>query len=218
MHAFRYIGWADSPLTPKGEKEALEAGQILQKLGLNDRDLVYTSYLRRAIKTAWLALQQTNQEHLACEATYLLNERMYGLCGLNYEEAVAKHGKEQVDSWGKSIDDRAPPVPKGSELDPGIKARYKFLGDAVPQTESLRDAMKRADEFWDSTLEPALRAGKKVMVVSHANLMRCLMRRIDDIPDEKVWSFEVPRAIPVSYSFDQNLKPLRSARPGKGKE
>lgn len=215
--AGRYIGWTDVPLTPRGEGEARQAGQVLRSLGTKV-DVVYTSYLKRAIKTAWLALEEMDQLYVPCAATWELNERMYGLAGRTEAEAVAEFGRARVDQWAASFDEAPPPVAEGGPTDPATDTRkYASLGHAPPRTESLKDTMARASGYWEGVVKPELAEVHRAtgqpataMVVSHANTIRALMAHIDGLMPESVWDFGVPRALPLAYQFDGDFRPLPS--------
>ncbi|KAM3567289.1 hypothetical protein VYU27_010563, partial [Nannochloropsis oceanica] len=225
----RYIGWTDVPLTEKGEEEAREAGRVLKEHGIVPVH-VYTSYLKRAIKTAWIALLSSQLTYLPSTATGELNERMWGLAGLTPEEAYGKYTEETVKQWAKSLSLAPPPVEPGSEVDPQREERYRGEwrggereGGWPPRTESFVDTQRRAVGYWRRVMRPymeerrrrrdggRIKGGVTVLVVSHANLIRSFMAHLDDVRDaEDVWSFEVPRAVPIVYHFDRHFRPLRT--------
>jgi 2,3-bisphosphoglycerate-dependent phosphoglycerate mutase len=98
----RFTGWADVDLTDKGREEARKAGDLLKAEGYSF-DVAYTSVLKRAIRTLWIALDQMDQMWLPVVHAWRLNERHYGdLQGLNKSETAAKFGEEQVLIWRRA--------------------------------------------------------------------------------------------------------------------
>ena len=65
----------DAPLAPEGITEAKEAGRLLKAHGF-EFDVVYTSWLSRAIDTAWLVLDEMDCLWLPIIKSWRLNERM----------------------------------------------------------------------------------------------------------------------------------------------
>ncbi|CAM9299955.1 unnamed protein product [Ectocarpus sp. 13 AM-2016] len=213
--ANRFIGWTDAELTEEGEIEARVAGQLLLSQEF-EFDVVYTSMLKRAIKTAWVVLDELNQQHVPVTTDWHLNERCYGaLVGREKKECVRSFGAEQVKIWRRSWDIPPPPIDKSSKLWPGNNPRYKFLmkdGESqVPRHESLKDVMSRSSAYWDEVIAPAIRAGKRVCVCGHENNLRSLLKYIDGISNADIMHVELPRAVPLVYYLDEDLRPVRLA-------
>ncbi|CAB1119401.1 unnamed protein product [Ectocarpus sp. CCAP 1310/34] len=213
--ANRFIGWTDAELTEEGEIEARVAGQLLLSQEF-EFDVVYTSMLKRAIKTAWVVLDELNQQHVPVTADWHLNERCYGaLVGREKKECVRSFGAEQVKIWRRSWDIPPPPIDKSSKLWPGNNPRYKFLmknGESqVPVHESLKDVMSRSSAYWDEVIAPAIRSGKRVCVCGHENNLRSLLKYIDGISNADIMHVEIPRAVPLVYYLDEDLRPVRLA-------
>lgn len=213
--ANRFIGWTDTELTEEGEIEARVAGQLLLSQGF-EFDIVYTSMLKRAIKTAWVVLDELNQQHVPLTTDWHLNERCYGaLVGREKKECVRVFGAEQVKTWRRSWDVPPPPIDKSSKLWPGNNPKYKFLSkdgeSLVPLHESLKDVMARSSLYWEEVIAPAIRSGKRVCICGHENNLRSLLKYVDGISNEDIMHVELPRAVPLVFYLDEDLRPVRLA-------
>jgi 2,3-bisphosphoglycerate-dependent phosphoglycerate mutase len=206
----RFTGWTDVDLSPKGRKEALEAGQILKEQGYVF-DVAYTSVLKRAIRTLWIILDEMDLMWIPVHRSWRLNERHYGaLQGLNKAETSAKYGEEQVFIWRRSFDIQPPALTPDDERFPGRDPRYRDLGTGdVPLTESLKDTIARFMPYWHETLAPALKSGQKVIIAAHGNSLRALVKYLDNIPDTEIVKLNIPTGIPLVYELDADLKPLQ---------
>jgi 2,3-bisphosphoglycerate-dependent phosphoglycerate mutase len=202
----RFTGWWDVDLTEQGVAEATAAGVLMKEKGL-DFDLCFTSFQSRAIKTLHLALEAMGRLWLPEEKSWKLNERHYGgLTGLNKAETAAKHGEEQVKIWRRSFD-VPPPLPEeGSPWDLAKDERYH--GVPIPQTESLKDTIARVLPYWEETIAPELKAGKRVLIAAHGNSLRALVKHLSGIPDEEIVSLEIPTGQPIVYELDDQLNAL----------
>lgn len=210
----RFIGWTDTPLTDDGVLEARVAGQMLQKSGILF-DEVHTSLLRRSIRTCNLVLMEMGQEYIPVHKNWRLNERNYGnLVGKNKKEVVKQHGKDQVKRWRRSWDEPPPPMEDDHKYNPARDPRYRLMLDHIPKSESLKCTRERSSVYWDDCIEPALHAGKTVLVVGHENNLRSLIMRLEGIPEEDIINLCLPRAVPLAYRLDENLKPM-ARRDGK---
>jgi 2,3-bisphosphoglycerate-dependent phosphoglycerate mutase len=203
----RFTGWTDVDLSQQGINEARAAGRLLKSEGY-DFDVAYTSMLKRALRTLWIALDELDRMWLPVEKSWRLNERHYGaLQGLNKAEMAAKYGEAQVLAWRRSYDT---PPPALTPDDPRYEGRdRRYAGVEVPLTESLKDTVARAVPYWQSSIAPALRAGKRVLVAAHGNSMRALVKHLDGISDEAIVKLNIPTGIPLVYELDESLKPLR---------
>jgi 2,3-bisphosphoglycerate-dependent phosphoglycerate mutase len=203
----RFTGWTDVDLSPQGITEARAAGRLLKTEGY-DFDVAYTSVLKRALRTLWIALDELDRMWLPVEKSWRLNERHYGaLQGLNKAEMAAKYGEAQVLAWRRSYDTPPPPLTPDDPRYEGSDRRY--AGVDVPLTESLKDTVARAVPYWQSSIAPALRAGKRVLVAAHGNSMRALVKHLDGISDEAIVKLNIPTGVPLVYELDESLKPLR---------
>ena len=206
----RFTGWTDVDLTEQGIREARAAGRLLKELGYGF-DLTYTSVLKRAVRTLWLTLDELDAMWLPVVHTWRLNERHYGaLQGLNKAETAAKFGDEQVHIWRRSYDIPPPPLDETHRQELAADPRYARLKPhELPLTECLKDTIDRVLPFWHESLAPAIKAGKRTLVVSHGNSMRAIMKYLENISDEDITGLNIPNGIPLVYELDADLKPLQ---------
>ena len=206
----RFTGWTDVDLSAKGREEAKAAGQLLKSEGYTF-DQAFTSVLKRAIRTLWLALDEMDLLWLPVERSWRLNERHYGaLQGLNKAETAAKFGDDQVKVWRRSYDIPPPPLDPSDERFPGRDPRYKDVSPSdLPVTECLKDTVARFLPYWHERIGPAIKAGKRVVVAAHGNSLRALVKYLDNISDQEIVELNIPTGIPLVYELDANLRPLK---------
>jgi 2,3-bisphosphoglycerate-dependent phosphoglycerate mutase len=206
-----FTGWTDVDLTEQGESEAREAGRILRKEGYNF-SIVYTSVLKRAIRTANILLDEMDLSWLPVVRSWRLNERHYGgLQGLDKAETAAKYGEEQVLIWRRSYSTPPPALEAGDKRLPENDPRYAKLGSsALPRTECLADTVARFLPLWEDVIAPALHSGEQPIVVAHGNSIRALLKFLDGISDEDILKVNIPTGMPLVYELDSHLKPQRS--------
>jgi 2,3-bisphosphoglycerate-dependent phosphoglycerate mutase len=207
----RFTGWTDVDLSPKGIEEARASGrQMLQDGYLFD--VAYTSVLKRAIRTLWLALDEMDLMWIPVYNSWRLNERHYGrLQGLNKLETVEQHGEEQVKIWRRSYDIPPPPLSPDDPRAPHQDPRYKNLrpGEA-PLTECLKDTVDRVLPYWNETIVPAIQSGQRVLIASHGNSLRALVKYLDKISEADIVGLNIPTGIPLVYELNDDLTPIRS--------
>lgn len=205
-----FTGWTDVDLSEKGVVEAHTSGKTLREEGYVF-DVAYTSVLKRAIRTLWIALAELDQMWIPVYRSWRLNERHYGaLQGLNKAETAAKFGNEQVHIWRRSYDVRPPALEKSDLRWPGHDPRYQSLdADDIPAAECLKDTVARFLPYWHETIAPAVRAGQRVLIAAHGNSLRALVKYLDDIPEDVIPGLNIPTGIPLIYELDDDLKPLR---------
>ena len=206
----RFTGWTDVDLTEKGVREAKSAGQVLKQAGFTF-DVAYTSVLKRAIRTLWLALDDMDMMWLPVKNDWRLNERHYGaLQGLDKGETAAKYGDAQVLVWRRSYDTPPPPLAADDERTSFADPRYAGVPpDSIPLTECLKDTVARVMPVWDEEIAPAIRAGKKILISAHGNSLRALIKMLDGISDEDIVGLNIPNGQPLVYELDADLKPIR---------
>lgn len=206
----RFTGWKDVDLTDNGRAEAKKAGKLLKEAGF-EFDVVYTSLLKRAIRTMWTILDEMDLMHIPVHRSYRLNERHYGaLQGLDKAETAAKHGEDQVKIWRRSFDIPPPPLEDGDERLPQNEARYADLDqNMLPRSESLALTIDRVLPYWTDVIVPALKAGKQPLVVAHGNSLRALVKYLDDMTPEAILSLNIPTAVPIMYELDENMRPIK---------
>ena len=207
----RFTGWRDVPLSEKGVLEAREAGKRLREGGFQF-DAAYTSYLKRAIKTLWIVLEELDSMWIPVTREWRLNERHYGaLTGLDKAETAAKHGEQQVLVWRRSYDIPPPAYAAGDADNPSNDRRYAKLSERErPLTESLKDTVARVVPYWEAQIAPRVKAGERLIVAAHGNSLRALVKHLDRIPDDKIVALNIPTGIPLVYELDANLKPKGS--------
>ena len=206
-----FTGWTDVGLTELGETEAREAGRLIDQEGL-DPDILHTSVLVRAIKTAELTLEVMGRQYLPVRRSWRLNERHYGaLQGLNKKETAEKHGAEQVLLWRRSYDLPPPPLGEDDERHARHDPRYKDLPpDLIPATECLKDVVVRMLPYWYDTIVPDLLAGREPLIVAHGNSLRALVKHLDGVSDEDIIDLNIPTGVPLLYELDDDFGPISS--------
>lgn len=215
----RFTGWTDVDLSEKGREEAKRAGQILKAEGFTF-DIAYTSVLKRAIRTLWMALDEMDLMWIPVINSWRLNERHYGaLQGLNKAETAEQYGDEQVLIWRRSYDTRPPALEKTDERYAGNDSRYASLTEEeLPLTECLKDTVVRFVPYWENTIVPTVQVGKKVIIAAHGNSLRALVKYLDNIPDEEIVGLNIPTGVPLVYELDENLKPIKNYYLGDAEE
>ncbi len=205
----RFTGWTDVDLSERGKEQARKAGQSLKNEGYSF-DVTYTSVLKRAIRTLWLALDEMDLMWLPVFRSWRLNERHYGaLQGLNKKATVEKYGYEQVQKWRRSYDIRPPALDETDRRHPRYDPRYAHLKeDELPAAECLRDTLNRVLPYWHETIEPSLRAGKRVLIAAHGNSLRALVKYLDNVSDDVIAGLNIPTGFPLVYELDNDLKAI----------
>ncbi len=207
----RFTGWTDVDLSEKGMEEARNSGRLLRENGFVF-DVAYTSVLKRAIRTLWIALDEMDQMWIPINLSWRLNERHYGtLQGLNKAETAAIYGDEQVRIWRRSYDIRPPALTVQDDRYPGSDPRYLSMDkEDIPLAECLQDTVSRFLPYWNEIIAPALRSGQRVIIAAHGNSLRALVKYLDNISDEDILELNIPTGIPLVYELDDNLKPIRN--------
>jgi len=205
----RFTGWVDCPLSEKGELEAKQGGQLLKQAGYTF-DKAYTSTLKRAIKTLWIILEEVDLMYIPIVNNWRLNERHYGaLQGLNKQETVDKHGKDQVLVWRRSYDIPPPPVDDDSEYFPGNDPMYKDVPkEILPKAESLKLTEERFMSDWEKIFVPEIKSGQKLLIAAHGNTLRALVKHLDGISADEIVDLNIPTGVPLVYELDENMKPI----------
>ena len=205
-----FTGWTDVDLSEQGKAEAKQAGALLKSEGFTF-DIAFTSVLKRAIRTLWIALDELDEMWIPVEHSWRLNERHYGaLQGLNKAQTAAKYGDDQVLVWRRSYDVPPPVLEQSDPRYPGSDPRYRELTSSeLPLTECLKDTVKRFLPYWHQTIVPAIQSDKKIIITAHGNSLRALVKHLDHISDEDIIGLNIPTGIPLVYELDEQLRPLR---------
>lgn len=206
----RFTGWHDVDLTDTGREQARRAGALLKEKGFSF-DLAYTSVLKRAIRTLWIALDEMDAMYTPTGVSWRLNERHYGaLEGLNKAETAAKYGDEQVLIWRRAYAIAPEPLSLDDPRHPRFDSRYARLSaDQLPATECLKDTVARVLPFWNESIAPAIKSGRRVLVAAHGNSLRALIKHLDGVSDDDIVGLNIPTGQPLVYELDDNLKPIR---------
>ena len=205
----RFTGWVDIDLSEKGRAEALKAGQLLSAEGFRF-DTVYTSVLKRAIRTLWIALDEMDAMYLPVNTSWRLNERHYGaLQGLNKTETAAQYGEDQVKIWRRSYA-TPPPLLNDAEFakqkeDP----RFSPIAPGeLPRGETLKSTLARLLPLWNGEIAPRIKNGERVLIVAHGNSLRALVQHLEGLSEEKIMELNIPTGTPLVYELDESLKVL----------
>lgn len=203
-----FTGWVDVRLSEKGVEEGRRAGQLLADADLLP-DVVYTSVLTRAIQTANEALSVADRLWLPVRRHWRLNERHYGaLQGKDKKATLEEYGPDQFKIWRRSYDVPPPLIGEDDEFSQHADPRYADLGPDVPRTECLEDVVHRLLPYWDVEIVPALRSGRRVLVVAHGNSLRALVKHLDGVSDEDIAELNIPTGIPLHYRLDEHMAPI----------
>jgi len=207
-----FTGWVDVDLTADGEAEGARGGELLREFGLLP-DVVHTSLLRRAIRTAQIALDAADRHWIPVRRSWRLNERHYGaLQGKDKAQVRDEFGEEQFMTWRRSYDTPPPPLADDDRYSQVGDPRYADLLETLPRTECLADVVDRMLPYWYDAIVPDLRSQEVVLVAAHGNSLRALIKHLDGLSDQAVVSLNVPTGIPLHYVLDDTT--LRPTGPG----
>jgi len=206
----KFTGWTDVDLSEQGIKEAIEAGKIL-KINNFKFDVAYTSYLKRAIKTLWLALEQMDQMWIPVYKSWRLNEKHYGfLQGKDKSETAKKYGPEKVLQWRRSYDIAPMPIPDDDKNNPIFDEHYKNVDKTeLPSTESLKDTIDRITPYWENTILKQLQTSGQILITAHGNSLRGIVKILKNISNEDIIKLNLPTGIPYVFEFDDDLNLIK---------
>lgn len=206
----RFTGWQDVDLANQRIMEAKIAGQAIRDNGYKF-DLVFTSFLKRAIRTMWIVMEETDRMWVPVVRDWRLNERHYGaLTGLNKAETSKKYGEEQVLLWRRSYDITPPLLDRKDARFPGNDPKYSSVPEyRLPQAECLKDTGERVVECWQEQIAPQIISGKKVLIVAHGNSLRALVMQLDRMSKADILQLNIPTGIPLVYELDKDLNPIQ---------
>ncbi len=206
----RFTGWVDVDLTPKGVAQAQNAGKLLKNNNF-EFDIAYTSVLKRAVHTLWQVLDGADRAWLPVVNSWRLNERHYGgLQGLNKAQTAEKYGDAQVLAWRRSYDVPPPPMSPEDAQTERLDPRYgRLKAEEFPLTECLKDTVSRVLPLWNDSIAPALKAGKRPVIVAHGNSIRALIKYLDNVSEQDIVGLNIPNGTPLVYELDSNLKPTK---------
>ena len=201
-----FTGWTDVELSDKGRAEAALGGKLLKEEGFKF-DVAYTSFLKRAIHTLNLVLNEMGQEYIPVFKSYKLNERHYGaLQGLNKAETAAKYGNDQVTIWRRSYDVQPPALKEDDDRNPALQDTYRSVNkDELPLTECLKDTVARVVPYFNEVIRKDIEAGKKVIIAAHGNSLRALVKYLENISDDDIVGVNIPTGVPLVYELDEDF-------------
>jgi 2,3-bisphosphoglycerate-dependent phosphoglycerate mutase len=204
-----FTGWVDVNLTEQGEKEATRGGELLKDAGLLP-EVLHTSLLKRAIRTANLALDAADRAWIPVHRSWRLNERHYGaLQGKDKAATLAEFGEEQFMEWRRSYDTPPPELADGAAWSQSDDPRYAAIPSELrPRTECLKDVLERALPYWYDGVVPDLAAGRTVLVTAHGNSLRALVKHLDGVSDADIVGLNIPTGIPLLYELDADYHPV----------
>lgn len=202
----RFTGWTDVPLSPLGIEEARQGGKAMKDAGFQFK-AAYTSYLKRAIKTLWLALEEMDRMYIPVSNSWRLNEKHYGmLTGLNKAETAAKYGDEQVLLWRRGYNVAPPAIAEDNEFSPLREEKYKDIPVSdIPLTESLKDCIDRIMPYWENEIKPALAEKGEILVAAHGNSLRGIVKVLKGMDEQQILALNLPTGIPYVFEFDDAL-------------
>ena len=205
-----FTGWTDVELSEKGREEARQAGIVLKNEGY-DFDICYTSYLKRAIHTLNVVLDEMDRAWLPVIKSWKLNERHYGaLQGLNKAETAEKYGEDQVKIWRRSFDVKPPALDPDDARSPVLQPMYRDVDPALlPAHESLETTIRRAVPYYEETIKKAMISGKRVLIAAHGNSLRALVKHFDGLSNDEIIGVNIPTGVPLVYEFDDEFNAVR---------
>jgi 2,3-bisphosphoglycerate-dependent phosphoglycerate mutase len=204
-----FTGWVDVELSEKGRAEAKRGGELLKSKNLLP-DILHTSVLRRAIDTSQIALEACERAWIPVRRSWRLNERHYGaLQGKDKAATLAEYGEAQFKLWRRSFDLPPPPIADDNQYSQANEAKYAELGAALPKSECLKDVVARMMPYWNESIIPDLKSGKRVLVTAHGNSLRALVKHLDGISDGDIAELNIPTGIPLLYELNENFMPIK---------
>lgn len=206
----RFTGWTDVDLTEKGVEEAYHAGELMKSENLLF-DKVYTSYLKRAVKTMNCVLDVMDLEWIPVEKSWRLNEKHYGILqGLNKAETAKQYGEEQVLIWRRSYDVAPGALTDDDPRNPRFELKYKKVPVRdLPRTESLKNAIERILPYWKEVIFPAFSKSDQLLVVAHGNSLRGIIKELNHISDQDIVQLDLPTGIPYVFEFNDKGEKMK---------
>lgn len=172
-----WTGQRDRHMTPYGFTKATEMAGLIKDIRI---DRAFASMQVRSIETLSCILEALELYKIPTEHSTALNERDYG------------------DYTGKSKWDMQKLV--GEEVWNKIRREWDY---PVPNGETLKDVYNRAVPFFLGHVLPHLNSGENVIVVSHGNAIRSLIKYIEHIPDEEIKDVEMVFGGILIYELDK---------------
>ena len=207
-----FTGWIDSDITEEGKREMEHAGRLLLERGYVDIDLVYTSVLKRSIRSSWVVARELNQIFRPVIKSWRLNQRVYGAMeGISKYALVQEIGEEKIAEYRKSLYLRPPPMTSDHPYWHRNERKYEDINpDDIPLTESIADCFERVKPLYENDICQKLKDGKNILVIAHANSLKGIIKLVDSLSNEDIQNIELPNGSPLVYQFDKNMKPIHT--------
>lgn len=207
----KFTGWTDVELTQTGIQQAIQAGKLLKQKGYHF-DVAFTSFLKRANETLRYVLNQLEDNKMEIQTSWKLNERHYGIVqGRDKQEIIDTYGKEQVWKWKHTRNDKPPALSKKDDSYPGKDPKYAFMKEEeIPLVESLSDLEKRVLDYWRKVIQPTIEKENTILIVSHINVLRVLIRYLDNLSLEDAMKMHIPTAVPLVYELNEEMEPVHN--------
>ncbi|MCL2027654.1 MAG: 2,3-diphosphoglycerate-dependent phosphoglycerate mutase [Bacteroidales bacterium] len=202
----RFTGWTDVDLTSVGVEEAHEAARLMNEAGFRF-GMAFTSYLKRAIKTLNVVLEDMDLLQIPVEKSWRLNEKHYGMLqGLNKAETAEKYSEEKVLVWRRSYDIAPDEIPADDSRNTRKDPKYADVDPKlIPLTEALKDCIERTLPYWNEHIVPSLKQYDEVIVAAHGNSLRGIIKHLKNISDEDISKLNLPTAMPYVFEFDKDM-------------
>jgi len=202
-----FTGWTDIDLSEQGIEEAKKAGILLKKNNLYP-DVCFSSWLKRAIHTAQIVLQELEWEHIDSLRSYKLNERHYGdWQGKDKEKVRKEYGEEKFLAVRRGYDVAPPPLHVNDARCASNDKKYANIDtELLPLSESLKDTKKRVLEYYQEQILSQLSKQRTVLVSAHGNSLRALVMELEEMSLQDIVTFEIPTGEILVYEFDSDMQ------------
>ena len=208
-----FTGWIDSDITPNGRKEMEHAARLMLERGYTDVDVVYTSMLKRSIRSSWALMKELDQIFRPVKKSWMLNQRMYGAFeGMAREDLKAEIGMDRIAEYRRSLFLKPPPMSEAHPRWHRDESKYRHVDrEDIPLTESIWDCFQRVRPLYSSCILPDLISGKNVLVVAHDHSLRGIIRCIDHLSDQAALDIVIPNGSPLVFEFGADQRPIPNA-------
>lgn len=173
-----WTGTRDAQLTPKGFEDARLLGNVIRDITINH---AYASLQIRTMETLSSLLGTMQQPTVPITRAEALNERDYGdYTGKNKHDMKELLGQEAFDK-----------VRRGWNV-------------PIPNGETLEKVYNRITPYYIEHILPRLRNGENILLVSHGNALRALMKFIENLSDEAIEDVEMMFGGAIIYSLNED--------------
>ncbi len=209
-HDRHFTGWSDVALSPQGEEEAKRAGRLLKQAGFTF-DICFSSELKRAQDTLAIILSAMDLNCLPIQQSWRLNERHYGaLEGMRRWAAIRKFGIWSIVNCQIRFDAIPPRLAPDDPRAPVNQQRYAAIDRSqLPLAESMQQTLERLLPAWQKVILPEIKHGKRLLIVSHKNLLRTLIMQLEGLTSSQTMRLSIATGQPLCYELDTLLKPVK---------